>query len=292
MERVLNYMEGDLDASSDPGPGSSLLSSPLDSRRGALARVPKHFARRLCRIDRSFGFVLTGTKDCLCCYRRRSVSLACCSVSQAGLGALIRWDLCLSHAYSLLAAHLQKNGQMHHLFTALTLKIGPLALEISGMVDCGSTWNLMSQRWIEASGFSIWNDNPLPRLYTVNGEPVHVYGGYHIDVGTRDIWGKLRTVSSYFCAVDYLRIRRPHPRTPLACQRQTDRELGNVGSNIVAAIKAENVLEHPSDVTLPEKYSDFSDVFSKSEANKWPPHSAHDLAIEVSEGKISPFGPR
>lgn len=60
----------------------------------------------------------------------------------------------------------------------------------------------MSQQWIEASGFSTWNDDPLPRLYTVNGDPIHVYGGYQIDVGTRDIWGKLRTVSSYFCAVD------------------------------------------------------------------------------------------
>lgn len=44
-------------------------------------------------------------------------------------------------------------------------------------------------------------------------------------------------------------------------------------------------------VKLPVEYSDFADVFSKTNADKLSPHSQHDMAIETEEGKIPPFGP-
>lgn len=47
--------------------------------------------------------------------------------------------------------------------------------------------------------------------------------------------------------------------------------------------------EHLRDVTLPEKYCDFSDVMDKAKANKLPAHSPHELAIELVEGNQSPF---
>lgn len=66
----------------------------------------------------------------------------------------------------------------------------------------------------------------------------------------------------------------------------------DVDDMVVAAIRPEDVVEHPSDVTLPDKYADYADVFDKAEANKLPPHSTHDLAIEmIDDRKLPPFGP-
>ena len=41
---------------------------------------------------------------------------------------------------------------------------------------------------------------------------------------------------------------------------------------------------------LPEKYSDFADVFDKDKADRLLKHSQHNLAIEIEEEKQSPFG--
>ena len=43
-------------------------------------------------------------------------------------------------------------------------------------------------------------------------------------------------------------------------------------------------------MVLLEKYLDFADVFSKTNADILPEHSMHDLAIETEKGKIPPFG--
>lgn len=42
---------------------------------------------------------------------------------------------------------------------------------------------------------------------------------------------------------------------------------------------------------LPEKYSDYADVFSKQEADKLPPHRPYDHAIPLVDGTTAPFGP-
>ena len=44
-------------------------------------------------------------------------------------------------------------------------------------------------------------------------------------------------------------------------------------------------------VVFPEEYSNFADVFSKTNADILPEHSMHDLAIETEKGKIPSFGP-
>ena len=49
-------------------------------------------------------------------------------------------------------------------------------------------------------------------------------------------------------------------------------------------------LEKPA-VVLLEKYSDFANVFSKTNADFFSEHSMHNLAIETKKGKISLFGP-
>ena len=41
---------------------------------------------------------------------------------------------------------------------------------------------------------------------------------------------------------------------------------------------------------LSEKYSNFTDVFDKDEADKLPKHSQHNLAIEIEKGKQLSFG--
>ena len=46
-----------------------------------------------------------------------------------------------------------------------------------------------------------------------------------------------------------------------------------------------------SAVVLLKKYSDFANVFSKTNADILPEHSMYDLAIETEKGKIPPFGP-
>jgi transposase InsO family protein len=49
--------------------------------------------------------------------------------------------------------------------------------------------------------------------------------------------------------------------------------------------------EQPTVVTIPAEYNDFLDVFSEIEADKLPPHSDHDLAIELEPGAKPPQGP-
>ena len=52
-----------------------------------------------------------------------------------------------------------------------------------------------------------------------------------------------------------------------------------------AVIIPNNIIEKSSSTILPEKYSDFLDVFDKVRADKLLCHSEHDLAIEIEEGK-------
>ncbi len=43
--------------------------------------------------------------------------------------------------------------------------------------------------------------------------------------------------------------------------------------------------------TIPEKYKEFAEVFSKAKSEILPDHQPFDLAIELEEGKSPPFGP-
>jgi hypothetical protein len=42
---------------------------------------------------------------------------------------------------------------------------------------------------------------------------------------------------------------------------------------------------------IPEKYHDFTDVFSKQKADKLAPHRPYDLKIDIEEGAHLPLGP-
>jgi hypothetical protein len=48
---------------------------------------------------------------------------------------------------------------------------------------------------------------------------------------------------------------------------------------------------HPAPVSLPEKYSDFKDVFSKENADILPEHRPYDCPIDLKENAQPPFGP-
>lgn len=50
-------------------------------------------------------------------------------------------------------------------------------------------------------------------------------------------------------------------------------------------------MEHPFNVELSNKYSDFLDVFTRVEANKLLLHSIYDLAIKTEKRKIPLFKP-
>jgi hypothetical protein len=42
---------------------------------------------------------------------------------------------------------------------------------------------------------------------------------------------------------------------------------------------------------LPEEYREFTDVFSREELDKLPPHCHYDHRIPIPEGSVPPFGP-
>jgi transposase InsO family protein len=44
-------------------------------------------------------------------------------------------------------------------------------------------------------------------------------------------------------------------------------------------------------IQLPEKYAEYSQVFSKTQADKLPPHRPYDHSIPIAEGANVPFGP-
>ena len=58
--------------------------------------------------------------------------------------------------------------------------------------------------------------------------------------------------------------------------------------SIVGAVIEEN--SGPSQVVLPKKYSNFSNVFNKTRADILPQHSQHDLAIKLQADKQPFFG--
>ena len=69
-------------------------------------------------------------------------------------------------------------------------------------------------------------------------------------------------------------------------------EMNTTMSALVSAIiTPNNVIEKPSSIVLPEKYSDFSNVFNKVHADKLPSYSEHDLAIKTEKSKQLSFGP-
>lgn len=62
-------------------------------------------------------------------------------------------------------------------------------------------------------------------------------------------------------------------------------------NDVLETIQPEDIVERPSNIVLLEKYKDFNNVFNKTKANKFPPHSMHNLAIKIQEDKIPPFSP-
>ena len=69
-----------------------------------------------------------------------------------------------------------------------------------------------------------------------------------------------------------------------------DPEIDWEAANLMgAAITTENIKVKPSNVVLPEKYSNFADVFDKTKANILSGHSRHDLAIKTENNKIPSF---
>ena len=69
------------------------------------------------------------------------------------------------------------------------------------------------------------------------------------------------------------------------CQKWT-RQIASLAG---AKITAEDIKVKPSNVVLPEKYSDFTDIFYNAKANILPGYSRHDLATKTENNKISLF---
>ena len=63
---------------------------------------------------------------------------------------------------------------------------------------------------------------------------------------------------------------------------------GAAGSMVGAVIRKDL---GPSQVVLPKKYLDFSNVFDKAQADVLPQHNQHNLAIELEADKQPSFGP-
>jgi hypothetical protein len=51
-----------------------------------------------------------------------------------------------------------------------------------------------------------------------------------------------------------------------------------------------NPQSEPKPVKLPEKYTDFADVFEKNKANQLLEHRPYNCPIDLEEGHSSPFG--
>lgn len=58
-----------------------------------------------------------------------------------------------------------------------------------------------------------------------------------------------------------------------------------INALVSAVINPNNVIEKPSFIILPEKYSNFSNIFDKVRVDKLPCYSEYDLAIKIEKGK-------
>ena len=70
-------------------------------------------------------------------------------------------------------------------------------------------------------------------------------------------------------------------------------DLLDSGDNKTASLMVGAVIEEnlgPSQMVLPKKYSDFSDVFDKTRVDVLSQHSQHDQAIELEADKQPLFG--
>lgn len=81
---------------------------------------------------------------------------------------------------------------MQHLFTMVILCIGSALFEMQTMIDCGSTWNLISHLLV--SELLLENVGKIPNnLKTIDGTPLMVYGQYTVLMITQDSQGNMDT---------------------------------------------------------------------------------------------------
>ena len=73
--------------------------------------------------------------------------------------------------------------------------------------------------------------------------------------------------------------------------RQLRQEGRNEAMFVFAIVVTPSSTSREDDITLPEKYKEFSDVFDKVKANTLPEHRLYDCPIDLQPGKEPPWGP-
>ena len=74
---------------------------------------------------------------------------------------------------SIFLARRQRGETVQHLFTVVTLYIEKVLLQICAMIDCGSTWNFLSQIKVKEAALRIPVESPPPsELKTLYGTPL------------------------------------------------------------------------------------------------------------------------
>ena len=58
----------------------------------------------------------------------------------------------------------------------------------------------------------------------------------------------------------------------------------------IEELSSATISDEPS-IQLPDKYAEYAQVFSKTQADKLPPHRPYDHSIPIAEGANIPFGP-
>lgn len=81
-----------------------------------------------------------------------------------------------------------------------TLLVGPMVLEVSAMVDCGSTWKFISHLFAIKHEFPDQGQLPF-NLKTIDGSHSQVYGQHSASVMAHDPSGELCTKGQTFLAM-------------------------------------------------------------------------------------------
>lgn len=200
---------------------------------------------------------------------------------------------------------------------SITIRTDAGEAPAKALLDTGSPYDVISLQYLMRKNLPTGGEGMLPPIEAANGSPMKCYGWLNLTIGLTDPTGqqksyayRLRIIDLEGCDVvlgrPWLAKEKPildfedmawrmrvagtdaAPKIKIESAKRFAKITRRLGVYYMTADKKE-ATEGPS---IPDRYSEFTSVFSKEEAGKLPlPREGGELAIETKPGAKLPWGP-
>ena len=116
--------------------------------------------------------------ECWSCHRKGHYQSNCPSKSKKSEGSV--------DVPSLLLAREREGKPLRHLLISVQISHSTGPVQVRGLIDCGATWNFVSQDLVTRHSFSVTGSRPQGAK-TIDGTPLRIYRSHTLQVRTVDI---------------------------------------------------------------------------------------------------------